>query len=182
MKYSEGCAARCIECAQLFIAHEAAMGKAKDKYNEIHAKLAAKFGDEKTAKVEKVLIALLILLFLWMLISFVLPLVPFVILGLFLYWYFTVYRKKGASTSTADVQTAMVKTAVDVAANNPELAVAALKSAAGAAAAGTTAAPPPPNPPKKLPEPWTEMQDPGSGKPYYYNTATGETQWTVPKS
>ena len=29
------------------------MGKAKDKYNEIHAKLAAKFGDEKTAKVDK---------------------------------------------------------------------------------------------------------------------------------
>ena len=153
------------------------MGKFSDKYNALHAKIVAKFGDEKTAKVEKVIFALLIIIFLYILITFLLPLVPFVILGLVLYWYFTVYKKKGRKdpASTADVQAVVVQSAVQTAAKNPELAIAVVKATAGA-----TMAPTPP-PESKLPEPWTQMNDPGSGKPYYYNTQTGETQWTVPK-
>jgi len=45
--------------------------------------------------------------------------------------------------------------------------------------------PPPPPPPElappSLPDPWTAVVDPGSGRTYYYNSKTGETQWTMPQ-
>lgn len=38
----------------------------------------------------------------------------------------------------------------------------------------------PNNDPGGLPENWTEATDPGSGRVYYYNTATNETSWEKP--
>ena len=53
--------------------------------------------------------------------------------------------------------------------------------------AGKGGAPPPPpggmgmTPmPPQMPPNWTQIKDPNSGQPYYYNNATGVTQWTMP--
>jgi len=53
--------------------------------------------------------------------------------------------------------------------------------------AGKGGAPPPPpggmgmTPmPPQLPPNWTQVKDPNSGQSYYYNNATGVTQWTMP--
>ena len=40
--------------------------------------------------------------------------------------------------------------------------------------------PPPSTSTASLPDGWRKMADPASGAAYYLNTATGETQWTVP--
>ena len=34
--------------------------------------------------------------------------------------------------------------------------------------------------PAQLPPNWTQVKDPNSGQSYYYNNATGVTQWTMP--
>ena len=74
----------------------------------------------------------------------------FVVLGVFAYWWFKVRGKKKKDT---DVKTPP---------------------------AATPAAPPPPPSSEPLPAGWSEGTDPQTGVKYYYNAATGQTQWTVP--
>ena len=42
-------------------------------------------------------------------------------------------------------------------------------------------APPPPPSQANLPHNWTELIDPKTGHPYYFNTATKESSWTAPR-
>ena len=42
-------------------------------------------------------------------------------------------------------------------------------------------APPPPPTAANLPHNWTELIDPKTGHPYYFNTATKESSWTAPR-
>ena len=56
-------------------------------------------------------------------------------------------------------------------------------------ARGSVMAPPKPPPPEKadgaeeeLPEGWTAMPDEETGRKYYYNTKTGDTQWKKPNA
>ena len=51
------------------------------KYRELHAKAAAKFGDEKTSKAEKIILVILVIIIAYVLITFMLPLVPVVLLA-----------------------------------------------------------------------------------------------------
>ena len=57
----------------------------------------------------------------------------------------------------------------------------AAKRPAQAATNTAVAVPPPPAlPPSNLPAGWQEAQDPTTGVTYYFNAATGESQWTQP--
>ena len=68
-------------------------------------------------------------------------LLPFILVGALVYWYFNVYKKKKEGDDTAkpaDVQATVVQTAVKAAADNPELVAKGV-----AAAAGPASGPPP---------------------------------------
>lgn len=47
---------------------------------------------------------------------------------------------------------------------------------------GTTSTPAAPTDTPGLPDGWQKLVDPKSGHPYYYNSANGETQWTMPEA
>ena len=47
---------------------------------------------------------------------------------------------------------------------------------------GATSTPAAPTDTPGLPDGWQKLVDPKSGHPYYYNSANGETQWTMPEA
>ena len=155
--------------------------KISDKMHEIHMKLVARFGDEKTSKAEKIIAVLLIVIVLYVLITFMLPLVPVVLLAAILYWYFMVYKKKKAAEAEGGgTQQTVAAAVVTTAAKNPEVVKAAVSAAAASSRESKGPAPPAGAKPD-VPKPWKEMVDEGTGRKYYYNTETGETCWTLPK-
>jgi hypothetical protein len=89
-------------------------------------------------------------------------------------------EEKKAAPAPASVVVAALAPIVAVAPAPALARVAAGASAPARIAAAVPAAAPAPAPEPSLPHGWTAVIDPGSQKPFYHNSSTGESTWDKP--